>query len=172
MLQCAKGSTKPERENQNKTQTSVTSLWNNVFISISLVWMVTWHLIGKSLQKKTVNVPKNKPTSSCRFTSTPRSRRNSTILVCPAEQAQCSAVLRSWNHRELCCFKKKIIIPIYCRKKNEFPQAVLVGHVFLPGLFCRQAFYLTGCTVLISQTAPCKQSYTPPHWTPTPPFLK
>lgn len=45
------------------------------------------------------------------------------------------------------------------------------GHVFLPGLFCRRAFYLTGCTVLISQTAPCKQSYTLPHWTPIRPFL-
>lgn len=73
---------------------------------------------------------------------------------------------------ESCVALKRKLLFRFTVGKNEFPQAVLVGHVFLPGLFRRQAFYLTGCTVLISQTAPCKQSYTPPHWTQTPPFLK
>lgn len=40
----------------------------------------------------------------------------------------------------------------------------------LPGPFCRQAFCQTEWTALVSQTAPCKQSYRSPRLTRSPPL--
>lgn len=100
-------------------------------------------------------------TSSWRFTSTPRSSRKSTMLLWPAEQAQCKAVLRSWDRRD---GAENDTVSFIKTKKEK-------SELFLPGLFCRRAIYRTGWTVLIDQTDPCRQSYRSPRLKRSPPSL-
>jgi len=56
---------------------------------------------------------------------------------------------------------------------QNFTEHLWLCHkgVFLPGLFCRQALYPTGCTLLVSQTVPCTQNDRPPRLTRNPPLL-
>ena len=100
-------------------------------------------------------------TSSCRLTSTPRSSRNSTMSVYPAEQAQWSAVLWSWRRTHSVHMVRVVICVVTSSRWSAL----------LPGPFYRRASYRTGCSVSACQTAPCRRSYTPPRLIRTPPFL-